>query len=282
MFKTVQDNVWAFDAEWAPDPHAGRLLYGLSSEMSDREVVEAMWREGGATQEEPQPFLKTMVCRIVSISAVVRRVNSKDSDDISLHLRSLPGDVRDSEQCQERSVVSAFLNAVGNHRPQLVGFSSISADLKILIQRGIALGLQASKFCRRPNKPWEGVDYFDRHSSWHVDLREVMAGWGKQSHSLHEAAVLSGIPGKMEMDGQQVVTLWLEGALDKIVAYNEFDALTTYLLWLRVAYFGGFFTKEAYLREQLRVRDFLETDDRPHLKRYLLEWDRLQQAIALR
>jgi len=40
--------------------------------------------------------------------------------------------------------------------------------------------------------------------------------------------------GKMDVDGEEVAFLWLDGKLNEIVAYNEFDALTTYLVWLRV------------------------------------------------
>jgi hypothetical protein len=39
MFKTVTNELWAFDSEWTPDPVAGRRLYHLPDEMSDREVV---------------------------------------------------------------------------------------------------------------------------------------------------------------------------------------------------------------------------------------------------
>jgi hypothetical protein len=33
MFKTVRNRVWAFDAEWIPDPLAGKLLYNLPDEQ---------------------------------------------------------------------------------------------------------------------------------------------------------------------------------------------------------------------------------------------------------
>ena len=39
MFKSVMDDVWAFDAEWVPDPVAGRLVPGLPHDMPDREVI---------------------------------------------------------------------------------------------------------------------------------------------------------------------------------------------------------------------------------------------------
>ena len=62
MFKTVKNRVWAFDAEWIPDPAAGRLLYDLPDEAPDVDVLRHMWRQGGATDEDPTPYLKTVVC----------------------------------------------------------------------------------------------------------------------------------------------------------------------------------------------------------------------------
>jgi predicted PolB exonuclease-like 3'-5' exonuclease len=178
-------------------------------------------------------------------------------------------------------VVGTYLDKAGQYKPQLVGFNSASADLKAMIQRSVVLGLTIPEFCRRPNKPWEGVDYFDsRNSEGSVDLKEVLGGWGKGTPSLNEIATLSGIPGKMDVDGEQVAQLWLDGKLDEIVAYNEFDSLTTYLVWLRVAHFGGFFSGAEYEREQGLVRDLIQHEitqnGKSHLQRYQEEWDRLR------
>jgi predicted PolB exonuclease-like 3'-5' exonuclease len=276
MFKTVKNRIWAFDAEWIPDPVAGRLLYDLPDETRDLDVLQHMWREGGATDEDPTPYLKTVVCRMVSVAAVERLVSG---DKTRLHLLSLPRDVNDPEQTSERNVVSTFLDKVGQYKPQLVGFNSASADLKAFIQRAIVLGVQARGFCSRPNKPWEGDDYFDsRNSEASIDLKDVVGGWGKATPSLNEIATLSGIPGKIDVDGEKVAFLWLDGRLDEIVAYNEFDAFTTYLVWLRVAHFGGHFTDHEYEVEQKLARDLISSEvenGKTHLNKYLEEWDRL-------
>lgn len=66
MIRSVQDHLWAFDCEWVPDPRAGRLVYGLPADLPDRDVLAAMWKRGGATAEDPRPFLKTVLCRVVS------------------------------------------------------------------------------------------------------------------------------------------------------------------------------------------------------------------------
>jgi predicted PolB exonuclease-like 3'-5' exonuclease len=281
MFKTVKNRVWAFDAEWIPDPLAGRMLYKLPAETTDREVMEVMWKKGGATEEDPTPYLKTVLCRIVSIAAVERH---QTGSDVKLHLLSLPRDSQDPSQTDEWKVVGTFLGKVGEYKPQLVGFNSAGADLKAMIQRGVVLGLSMPAFCKRPNKPWEGDDYFDsRNSEASVDLKDVIGGWGKGTPSLNEIATLSGIPGKLDVDGEQVAGLWLDGHLDKIIAYNEFDALTTYLVWLRIAHFGGHFTTPQYEREQDLVLDMIQTEikenGKEHLQDYLNEWDRLSNLL---
>lgn len=282
MFKTVNSRVWAFDAEWIPDPLAGRMLYGLDEDRSDQEVFELMWQKGGATDEDPMPYLKTVLCRIVSIVAVERIVREGRA---RLHLLSLPRDSTDPVHTDEAHVVGTFLSKAGQYKPQLVGYNSASADLKAMIQRSVVRGITVPEFCQRPNKPWEGYDYFDsRNSEASVDLKEVLGGWGKSTPSLNEIATLAGIPGKMDVDGQQVACLWLEGNLDKIIAYNEFDALTTYLVWLRVAHFGGHFTSQQYEYEQELVRELIQAEvannGKEHLNAFLTEWDRLR-SMAL-
>jgi len=249
MFKTVKQRVWAFDAEWIPDPVAGKLLYGLPDNTPDLDVFKRMWKEGGATEEDPTPYLKTVVCRIVSVAAVDRFESGRKA---KLHLLSLPRELDDPVQVSEKNVVGTFLDKVGQYKPQLVGFNSSSADLKAFIQRSVVLGIQAVEFCRRPP-------------------------------SLNEIATLSGIPGKLDVNGEEVAFLWLDGKLDEIVAYNEFDALTTYLVWLRVAHFGGHFTSAEYEVEQQLVRELILSEienGKVHLKKYLDEWDRLKEIVT--
>jgi predicted PolB exonuclease-like 3'-5' exonuclease len=281
MIKNVMKRVWAFDLEWVPDPLAGRILYNLPEDTEDSEAIRVMWEKGGATEEDPTPFLKTAICRVVSVAALERRELPDGS--AKLNLMSLPRDIAKPGETSESSVVGTFLDALGKNRPQIVGFNSLQSDLKILIQRGLVLGLSAPGFCERPDKPWEGIDYFARGSDWNVDLKDIVGGWGLASPSLHEIAVQSGIPGKMGVDGNDVAPLWLEGKLDKIVHYNECDALTTYLVWLRMAHFAGFFDDSAYAREQQLVANLLEMEiasgGRDHLGEYLEAWNGLRKSV---
>jgi predicted PolB exonuclease-like 3'-5' exonuclease len=280
MFKTVKEEVWAYDAEWVPDANAGRALYELPEDMPEAEVIEHMWHQNGATEENPRPFLKLVLCRVVSI-AFVRRKRDRYGE-ITLDLRSRPKTPARLEDCDEAAILGGFLDSVGKVQPQLVGFNSAGSDLRIFIQRSIIHGIQADKFCKRPDKPWEGVDYFARDSEWNVDLINAIGGWGKAQPSLNELARQSGIPCKIGgSDGGSTAPQWLAGDIGGIVKYNEQDALSTFLLWLRTAFFAGHLSAQQYQDEQKLLRKMVEEraakGDNEHLAEYLEEWDRLKR-----
>jgi 3'-5' exonuclease len=253
MLKKVHDEVWAFDAEWVPDIPTGRRVYGLDASMSDADVLTHMYEAGGATPENPRPFLKTMVCRVVSIAALIRK---QTAGGIRLSILALPRP--EDGMGSEAAILERFLSGVGKTKPQLVGFNSIDADLVILTQRALVHRLSLKSFANRPNKPWEGADYFANGSDYNVDLKKEMSGWGKGTPSLHEVATACGIPGKLGTTGLDVVDLWADGAIDKIVAYNECDAITTYLVWLRAALLGGHVTPEGAAAEERQLETLLE------------------------
>ena len=249
MIKSIANEVWAFDCEWVPDLLAGRLLYRLPEDLPSDEVLRVMWEQGGATPDNPMPFLRTVVCRVVSIATVIRR--TLKNGEVQLFLSTLPEAPDDAAQ-DETYILRRFMaDGVGARQPQLVGFNSRNADLRILTQRAIVNGLSLKHLCDRLDaKPWESND---------IDLMDLVAGFGKSyAVSLHEIATLCGIPGKLDTTGDDVCGLWYRGERRKIIEYNAFDALTTYLVWLRLAHFSGCFTADGYVAEQRRVVRLLD------------------------
>ena len=271
MFKYVHEKIWFFDIEWAPDPNAGRRLYPDVENKSDREVIDEMWKRAGATEENPRPFVKTALCRILSIAFLSR--NTEDGKP-SFSLYSLPKNPDDAEA----EIIDNFLGYLGRREPQIVGFNSVHCDLKILVQRGLANEISAGDFAKRPDKPWEGRDYFSDFGDFHVDLMKIVGGKGRENPSLNEMAAICGFPGKIDTDGQQIADLWLAGKLSQIIAYNEFDVLTTYLLWLRTAKFAGKVSEKAYFEELEIFKNFLaeEAANRPHLQKFLDKWEEIE------
>ena len=282
MLKKIAESVFSFDIEWIPDPKSAEiLLKSPPSSGPDDEAAtsfEALWADARKADdpEDFQPYLKTILCRIVSICGILR--DCPRGGEPVLKLVSLPTDALDEQKSDEKVLLTSFLKSVGRRKPQLVGYNSSQADVPIIIQRSIVHGLPGFGFSDRPAKPWEGVDYFDaRNSDYNIDLAEGM-GQFRDRPSLHQAASLSGIPGKIDVSGDSVAQMWLDKLLPEILAYNEFDAFTTHLLWARMAHFSGLLETRDYEREQVLVRNLLEAEianGKEHLVRFVEEWDRL-------
>lgn len=283
VLKTIEPCLFSFDLEWVPDPLSAEMLYGLDTSGSHgpEEAMKRLWAEGGATEEMPQPYLKTVLCRIVSVSGVLREVVAGET---RLKLVTLPATADDPEKAKERTILKMLLKAIGSRKPQLVGYNSHNADVPIIVQRAIIHGLFSQGMGERPNKPWEGVDYFSTSADHNIDLAPMVGRWG-QTPRLHEIATLSGIPGKVDTEGGFVSDLWLQGKLQAILDYNEFDAITTHLLWARIAHFSGLLSSDAYETEQRLVRDLMEEEidkGKQHFGRYIEEWERLKQLADKR
>lgn len=275
MLKLYPQEMWAFDAEWVPEPATGRRVYRLPAGMPDEEVLAHMWHEGGATEADPQPYLKTVLCRVVSIAAVIRK--QQRDGTVSLVLHSLP--TLADPDATEGQIIGRFLEAVGKSKPQLVGFNSHGADIPILVQRALVNGVPLPNFAKRPAKPWEGVDYFARGSDYNVDIKDEVGGFGKSTPSLHELATACRIPGKLGTAGDDVLRLWRAGDVRAIVHYNECDALTTYLVWLRLALGAGHVTPAQHAAEERQLEALLEqkaSAGATHLREWLEAWHALR------
>ncbi|MEO1068335.1 MAG: hypothetical protein AAFW95_04350 [Cyanobacteria bacterium J06638_6] len=274
MFKSVSRQVCAFDLEWGPDPASGRRLYGLPRTMADTDVFEVMWEKAGATAEKPRPHLKTALCRVLAVSAVIREVQNDGA--IALRLTSLPRQI--DQLMDEGELIATFLGYLGQHRPQLVGFKSHTMDLPILLQRGLVAGISAAEFCRSTDQG-RGRDYFSRYSDTHIDLKQTLSGWGIATPTLHELAAAMGIPGQVEAEPPRVVDWWVEGDVRAIATQSQYDALSTYLVWLRTARFAGFFSHDQYIEEEDRWRAMVGdriAQGNHHLSPYLDQWTRWQ------
>ncbi len=274
MFKTIHPRLFAFDIEWIPDPDAAKALWGIdvSTVQGMEAAYQKLWEYSGATEEKPQPFVKLTLSRIVSICGIYRELDSSGSPH--LKLVSIPSNIQNTESCGEAEILKPFLKSLADRRPQLVGFNSLRSDLPIVVNRSIAHGLTSHGWAMKPDKPWEGSDYFSAFSDYHLDLATFL-GTGIQIPRLHEIAMISGIPGKIDISGESVAEMWLAGNLQEIVNYNEYDAFTTYLLWARIAHFTGHLSPEQYDDEQLLVEQLLDQEiekGKKHLDKYKTTW----------
>ncbi|CAN5137830.1 3'-5' exonuclease [soil metagenome] len=263
-----------YDLEWVPDAAGAKRLFELNDDVTELDAMQCLWEHSRSYSEQnPRPFLKYMFSRVVSIAFLSRKSVYRDGEAVvEFSLNSLPKLPLESDDVNEAAIIDRFLYIVGDRCPQLVGFNSSESDIQVLIQRGMINEVRSPDFCKRPNKPWEGPDYFDsRNSEAHLDLI-LRFSRGNMAPRLDEFAKLCGFPGKIDVKGDQVTDLWLEREITKIVEYNQIDTLNTYLLWLRMVYFVGQLEEEDYFNEQEQFREFLTLESQKPEKAFVGEF----------
>ncbi len=274
----LHEKTWFFDLEWVPDADGARRLLGLAEETTEIEAMQELWKLCGATEENPRPFVKYLFSKVVSISFLSRNIAFRDNEKfVDFRLHSLPKLPVDPSEISESYIINRFLHFVGEKEPHLVGFNSVQSDMQVLIQRSLVNELSARRFCIRPNKPWDGRDYFYRYSEEHLDLLQLFSYDTKMKPTLNELARFCGFPGKLNANGSHVVDLWLNGEITKIIEYNQIDTLNTYLIWLRTVHFCGKISEEDYASEQEQFRGFLEDEsqkpDKDYIQNFLDKWE---------
>ena len=277
MLKTaIPELVLIFDMEWVPDAAAAVRLFDLPEETTEVDAMQVLWGKASDFNADtnPRPFLKYMFSRVVSIAFLSRKPIFRDGEAmIEFSLNSLPELPLADEQVTEAWILERFLYILGRRCPQLVGYNSAESDMQVLIQRGMINEVTAPAFCHRPDKPWEGSDYFRRWDNEdHLDLMKLFSNRAAMTPRLDEFARVCGFPGKIDVKGDQVTDLWLAGDVTKIVEYNQIDVLNTYLLWLRAVYFCGKMKEEDYFSEQEHFRAFLENEAKKSEKAFIIRF----------
>ena len=112
MLKKLSDSVFSFDVEWIPDPKSAEILHnspvadGPGKEAADS--FEALWHSARKESDPSdfQPYLKTILCRVVSLVGILRE--QAPGGLPSLKLISLPVDPLDSQKSMKKPFFQAF------------------------------------------------------------------------------------------------------------------------------------------------------------------------------
>jgi predicted PolB exonuclease-like 3'-5' exonuclease len=120
----------------------------------------------------------------------------------------------------------------------VITFHGGGFDLPVLALRSLKLRVPAPGWfaeARRAGSPA------------HVDVKELLAGAGSGGAApLDLYAKLVGLPGKVDVAGEDVGALYAAGAHDRIAAYCMTDVVQTWLLWLRHRLVDGSLGADGY------------------------------------
>lgn len=219
----------AFDIESIPDPAIGRSLYALPG--GDEVIIEGMLRRRMAESEGTSDFHLPPYHRIVALC-----VAWLDPASGSFKLGSPAGDSMD-----ERQILESFFALLERPRggPRLVSWNGNGFDIPVLHYRGMLHGVRAPGFHRSEGE-WKYNNYHGRYHDMHVDLMDVLAGYGASGRmGLDDLSRIMGLPGKTVTEGHRVFRHVLRGEIELVRTYCELDALNTLLLYLLWAFHRG-------------------------------------------
>lgn len=151
----------------------------------------------------------------------------------------------------EGELISAFVEKVGQLRPQLITFNGHGFDLPVLRYRAMVNRVSAGGLQVR--------SYFHRYTEDALDLCDVLGSYvpgGKVK--LDEVSKILGLIGKPEdVDGSRVEEMVLAGQIAEVAAYCESDVLNTFRVWLIYELFRGAITAKELDWSEGQIRDFV-------------------------
>ena len=102
-------------------------------------------------------------------------------------------------------------------------------------------------------------NYNQRYSAdWHCDLIDVLSDYGASTKpKLNEVCSIFDFPGKLGVDGSQILTLYQSGKTKEIKDYCETDVLNTYLVYLKYALHTGRIAYVSYDTSIQSIKNFL-------------------------
>ncbi len=225
-----------FDCETIPDTDLIRSQLHLEGDdISVTNEAFELWEEKTGSSFLPVPFHK-----VVAISAVI-------ANDFGSFEK-----VSSIEGKNENEMLSSFLSFIDRHNPKLVSFNGRNFDIPMLMIRALKYNLSCPAFYDKDNKTlnkskWDNYRY--RFSDrFHVDLMDHISEFGAvRGLKLDLLCNMAQIPGKFDISGDQVHTLFYENKIKEIKEYCESDVLNTYWLYLKYELLKGNVTLEDYL-----------------------------------
>jgi predicted PolB exonuclease-like 3'-5' exonuclease len=253
--------ILVFDIETIPDVEGLRRIWDLAPDVSEAAVVDLVTQR--RRQATGSDFLPHYAQRVVAISCALR---SNDGVRVwSLGSREDP----------EAEIVRRFFDGIEKYTPQLVSWNGGSFDLPVLHYRALFHAIPGCCYwdVGDNDREFKFNNYLARFHTRHIDLMDMLAGYQNRAWApLDEIAQLSGLPGKLGMDGSQVYDAWKRGEIDAIRSYCETDVANTYLLFQRFQLIRGLLTREAYDKELALFRAFLAEQSSPHWKQFSAAW----------
>ncbi len=170
----------------------------------------------------------------------------------------------DAPRFRPPEIVRQFWGGVEKMNAKLVTFNGRGFDLPLLELAACRYSITATNYFHRSR---------DRYRGGQLDLMDWFSNFGayRMVGGLNVLAKMLGLPGKMDVSGDQVYQMYREGRLQDINDYCMFDTLDTYFIFLRTRVMIGEMKPEREAELVARTKEFIaeRAQDMPALKIYL-------------
>jgi predicted PolB exonuclease-like 3'-5' exonuclease len=177
------------------------------------------------------------------------------------------------EHKPEAAMLADFASWLDRAKPCVVTWNGRGFDMPVITSRALKHGVPM---------PWWFRDRNTRYRytpDGHFDLMDFLADYGAaKSSRLDVFAKLIGFPGKVGVDGSQVLPMVHAGKLDEVNAYCLCDVAQTAALFLRVELLRGTFDRARYTELARGLLAFM--DGEPRLGPVAEKVDRERFALA--
>lgn len=160
-------------------------------------------------------------------------------------------------------------------QPTWVTFNGRSFDIPLMEHAAFRFGVAAPRWFNLTDRTYDQKrNRYNLNS--HIDLHDVLTNFGATWYrgGLNLAASLLGKPGKMDVAGDMVYDMYLEGRIEEINEYCRCDVLDTYFVFLRSMLLMGKLSIEQEQQLVQTARELLEAeaDQHPAYRSYLDQW----------
>ena len=228
------------DTESIPDGRLLRLVKYPEQNLTDEEAILKAQDEARENSFSGSDFLP--VTFQIPVAVCVARIARDFSLEKIVCL--------DSPRFRSKEMVQQFWAGLERHDAKLVTFNGRCFDMPLLEMAACRYGCTAMKYFQRSR---------NRYNGGGIDLMEWFTNFGayRLNGGLNLLAKLLGLPGKMNVAGDQVYTMYREGRYQEINDYCMTDTLDTYFVFLRTRVVAGEITSDQEADLIAHARDFL-------------------------
>ncbi|MBZ7935219.1 MULTISPECIES: 3'-5' exonuclease [Campylobacter] len=229
-----------FDCESIPDVDLIRKTLAFKGNDLEVSLKALEWQK----EQSGNEFLPLPYHKIVSICAVIA-----DSFGKFIKVNKIDGD-------NEKEMIHNFFSFIEKYEPKLVSYNGKNFDMPLLVLRALKYNIKAANYLDTQSDKWN--NYKTRFSELkHCDLFESFGGF--RGMKLDVLCAMADLPGKYDVHGDEVMSLYYEDKLEKIHEYCESDVLNTYMLFLKYELIKANINDEDYVGFLDTMGEFLKT-----------------------